>query len=87
MLIWNVRAEAVVFKAEHKNVQQLLLLDDDSKCVTVSKVRYDPPHSSKLAEILLFRSSVETHDRRLSSTAIGKTVYSYALGNPFMNHS
>lgn len=39
MLIWNVRAEAVVFKAEQKNVQQLLLLDDDTKFVTVSKVR------------------------------------------------
>lgn len=38
VLIWNVRAEAVLFKAEHKNVQQLLLLDDDTKCVTVSKV-------------------------------------------------
>ncbi|XP_069948531.1 NACHT and WD repeat domain-containing protein 2 [Cherax quadricarinatus] len=38
VLIWNVRAEAVVFKAEQKNVQQLLLLDDDTKCVTVSKV-------------------------------------------------
>lgn len=39
MLIWNVRAEAVVFKAEQKNVQQLLLLDEDTKFVTVSKVR------------------------------------------------
>lgn len=38
VLIWNVRAEAVVFKAEQKNVQQLLLLDDDTKFVTVSKV-------------------------------------------------
>ncbi|XP_069163973.1 NACHT and WD repeat domain-containing protein 2 [Procambarus clarkii] len=38
VLIWNVRAEAVVFKAEHKNVQQLLLLDGDTKCVTISKV-------------------------------------------------
>lgn len=37
-MIWNVRAEAVVFKAEQKNVQQLMLLDDDTKFVTVSKV-------------------------------------------------
>ncbi|XP_045112132.1 NACHT and WD repeat domain-containing protein 2-like isoform X2 [Portunus trituberculatus] len=41
VLIWNVRAEAVVFKAEQKNVQQLLLLDDDTKFVTVSKVALD----------------------------------------------
>ena len=40
VLIWNVRAEAVVFKTEQKNVQQLLLLDDDTKFVTVSKVLY-----------------------------------------------
>lgn len=38
VLIWNVRAEAVVFKTEQKNVQQLLLLDEDTKFVTVSKV-------------------------------------------------
>ncbi|XP_050688331.1 NACHT and WD repeat domain-containing protein 2-like [Eriocheir sinensis] len=41
VLIWNVRAEAVVFKTEQKNVQQLLLLDDDTKFVTVSKVALD----------------------------------------------
>ncbi|XP_037797036.1 NACHT and WD repeat domain-containing protein 2-like [Penaeus monodon] len=38
VLFWMVRAEAVVFKAEQKNVQQLMLLDDDTKCVTVSKI-------------------------------------------------
>ncbi|XP_047484728.1 uncharacterized protein LOC125036301 [Penaeus chinensis] len=38
VLFWMVRAEAVVFKSEQKNVQQLMLLDDDTKCVTVSKI-------------------------------------------------
>ncbi|ROT75470.1 putative NACHT and WD repeat domain-containing protein 2 isoform X2 [Penaeus vannamei] len=38
VLFWMVRAEAVVFKAEQKNVHQLMLLDDDTKCVTVSKI-------------------------------------------------
>ncbi|KAK4290424.1 hypothetical protein Pmani_036667 [Petrolisthes manimaculis] len=38
VLIWNVHAEAVVYKTEQKSVQQLMLLDEDTKVVTVSKV-------------------------------------------------
>ncbi|XP_068248399.1 NACHT and WD repeat domain-containing protein 2 [Palaemon carinicauda] len=53
LLIWNVRAQAAVFKAEQKNVQQLLLLDDDTKCVTVSKVALN---TGELSCVLVTRS-------------------------------
>ncbi|KAG7172706.1 NACHT and WD repeat domain-containing protein 2-like [Homarus americanus] len=53
VLIWNVRAEAVLFKGEQKNVQQLLLLDDDSKCVAVSKVSLE---TGELSCFLVTRS-------------------------------
>ncbi|KAK3849709.1 hypothetical protein Pcinc_043548 [Petrolisthes cinctipes] len=41
VLFWNVHAEAVVYKTEQKNVHQLMLLDEDTKVVTVSKVSHE----------------------------------------------
>ena len=38
VLIWSVGARAVVFKTEHKNVVQLMLIDGHTKFMAVSRV-------------------------------------------------
>lgn len=38
VLIWSVRARAVIFKAEQRNVIQMMLIDGHTKFVAVSRV-------------------------------------------------
>ncbi|KAL7638639.1 UNVERIFIED_CONTAM: hypothetical protein RMT77_011211 [Armadillidium vulgare] len=42
ILIWNYKAQKVLFKTEQKDVQQIILLDEDTKFVAVSKISPNP---------------------------------------------
>ena len=47
VLIWNVTVKAVVFKCEQRDVQQIILLDEDTKFIAVSKVTMSTNYYNK----------------------------------------
>ena len=40
ILIWNLRLHRVIFKTEQKDVKQIVLIEDDTKFLAVSRVSH-----------------------------------------------